>query len=265
MGPGDRATFFVDAHIHLSDPDYSSMVESLIAESRSNGVVAMAASSVDFETSLLSIDLGEKYTGLVYPTVGIHPWNVKEVTESEVEATERLMSGRVVGVGEVGMDGSYGSDFGRQEAIFRRMLALAEKTALPVVVHSRDAVQRILEITASYRLRSVLFHWYSGPTEFLKVIADRGYYVSEGPPVAYSARIQEVVRSFPASSVLTETDGPVVYRGLPKGTRTTPSLIPSVVGKMAEIKGMEVEDLAELMLENFRRLFSVSLPVPRKR
>jgi TatD DNase family protein len=107
-------------------------------------------------------------------------------------------------------------------------------------------------------LKSVLFHWYSGPAELLRVIVDRGYYVSEGPPIVYSSRIQEIVRSCPLPLILSETDGPVEYRGLPKGTRTTPALIPSVVGKLAEIKGVRVEDAAEQILRNFGEFFGVT-------
>jgi TatD DNase family protein len=261
---------FVDAHIHLSDPNYSNEIEALIDEARTSGVVAMVSNSVDCETSKGSIRLAERYPDLVYSAIGVHPWSVREATEPEIEATERMIlerAERVVGVGEVGMDGTYeeGRNLARQEAVFRRMLTCAEKTELPVIVHSRNTVSRILETLASYRLKSVLFHWYSGPAELLRVIVDRSYYVSEGPPVVYSPRTQEIVRSCPLPLTLSETDGPVEYRGLPKGTRTTPALIPSVVGKIAEIKGVRVEDAAEQILRNFGEFFGVTGQAFKKR
>jgi len=230
----------------------------------------MVSSGVDYETSRRSVDLAGRHLGLVYSTVGVHPWNVKDATDLEVEATERIVEERttgVVGVGEVGMDSTYsdGRQLACQEMVFRRMLALAERIVLPVVIHSRAAASRILEITASYRLKSTLFHWYSGPLDLLNTIVDRGYYVSEGPPVVYSPRIQEIVKSCPLSMILSETDGPVVYRGLPIGTRTTPLLIPKVVEKIAEIKGVRVDEVAERILENFERMFSISRPVLEKR
>jgi len=258
---------FVDAHIHLSDPEYNQRIAQVIEEAKQSNVVALVSNSMNFETNALNVQLAKENTGFVYTALGIHPWNVTNLTPDELQRTLDFISQhgtdheKVVAVGEIGLDPQYAKrkeikDL--QAKIFHEMLRAAEKLSLPVVVHSRWSAPQIMNILPSYNLKGVLFHWFSSPVELLPQTIERGYYVSEGPPTVFSSRTQDVVRRVPITNFLTETDGPVRFMGEPfKDKLTTPAFIPKVVKAVAEIKGMKENDVAEQVLENFVNFFGI--------
>lgn len=259
---------FVDAHIHLSDPEYNGKIPAIIQDAKQTGVVAIASNSMNLETSKTSLKLAEQHPNLVYAALGVHPWNVNRLAPNELEQAMDFISQhsadkqKVVAIGEVGLDPKYAKGKAQKEQqakVFCEMLRLAEKLTLPVIVHSRWSAQRILDMLPSYRLKRVLWHWFSSPVELLPKIAERGDYVSEGPPVAFSDGIQEVVRVISLERLLTETDGPVRYYGLFKDKPTTPAFIPEVVKAISRVKGVDESWVAEQILRNFESFFDLKL------
>jgi len=256
---------FVDAHIHLSDEEYSDCIEEIIAEAKDSNVVALVSNSIDLETSIRSLKLVEQYPGMVYAALGIHPWNVNALTEEELQQTIELISEKrqnkaLIAIGEIGLDYKYATIWDKQLMVFNEMLHLAEKLDLPVIIHSRGTTAKIVEMLPSYNLKRVLLHWFSNPISALSKVVENGYYITEGPPTAYSNGIREVVRKIPLTNLLTETDGPVRFFKQPfNGKRTTPAFIPTVVKAIAEIKKIDVEDVAEQITKNFEEFFGVKL------
>ena len=248
---------FVDVHVHLSDEEYSGSIGEIIAEAKSSNVVVLVSNSMDYESSVRSLKLAEQYPGMVYAALGIHPWNVNALTEDELQQTLELISRQrqnkaLVAIGEIGLDHKYTKIWDKQLIVFNEMLNLAEKFDLPVIIHSRGTTAKIVEMLPSYNLRKVLLHWFSNPISVLSKVVEHGYFITEGPPTAYSNGIREVVRRIPLANLLTETDGPVRYWKLPfKGKRTTPAFIPTVVKAIAEIKNMDVADAAAQITKNF--------------
>jgi TatD DNase family protein len=260
---------FVDAHIHLSDPEYSSQVTKIIEEAKESNVVALVSSSMDYESCQRNLTLAKENKGLVYAALGIHPWNVTNLTQKELEQILALIlqhgaeCEKVVAIGEIGLDPQYAKrreTKDRQMQVFQEMLSAAEKLGLPVIVHSRWSAQKILPILTSYHLKGVLFHWFSSPNELIPQMVERGYYISEGPPAVFSDRTKEIVKQIPIANLLTETDGPVSYYGPFEGKLTTPAFIPLVVKAVAEIKNMREEEVAEQILKNFVSFFRIEEP-----
>lgn len=259
---------FVDAHIHLSDSEYTNRVDEIITIARQTSVVAMVTNSTDLETSKLSLELAEKYPNLVYAAVGIHPWNANQLTPSELQEAADFISKnanlkeKLVAVGEIGLDPKYAKRKEQKEQqlrVFAEMVQLAERLALPIIVHSRWSVQKITSILSSYRLKGVLWHWLSDSSEVLSRVIERGDYISEGPPVGYSDKIQEIVRQVPLERLLTETDGPVRYYGPLKDTPTTPALISQTVTAISQVKKVDEFHVAEQILNNFSEFFGIQL------
>jgi TatD DNase family protein len=256
---------YVDAHVHLSDPEYGEYVDSVIEDARRSDVAALVSNSTNLQTSLRSIELAEKHPRFVYATVGIHPWNVKGLLQNELEQTMDLATNyrrnRVVAIGEIGLDYKYVSGgkkelMSEQHEIFCRMLRLSEELSLPAVIHSRGTTQEIMDILASYNVRKVLLHWFSNPIELLPKIVERGYYITEGPATLFSSDVQEIVRQVPLNSLLTETDGPVRFFKPPfNGEMTTPAVIPLIVDAIAKIKREERMQVAEQIHRNFVAFF----------
>jgi TatD DNase family protein len=254
---------FVDAHIHLSDEEYSKNVDEIIAEAKRAKVVALVSNSMDLKTSMHSLELAGQYQGMVYAALGIHPWNVNALTEEELQQTMELISEKsrnkaVVAIGEIGLDYKYASIWDKQLMVFDKMLRLAEKLDLPVIIHSRGTTVKIVEMLPSYNLGKVLLHWFSNPISVLSKAVENGYYITEGPPVVYSNGIREVVRRIPLTNLLTETDGPVRFFKQPfAGKMTTPAFVPTVVKAIAEIKRIDEASVAEQIVKNFETFFGI--------
>ena len=259
---------FVDAHIHLSDPEYGQKIGSVIEDAKASNVVAVVSNSIDLKTSVLSLQLAEEYPGLVYAALGIHPWNIGHLSPNEIQDTVGLISQHatskegLVAVGEIGLDPQYGKSeelHNLQLLVFDKMLHAAEKSNLPVIIHSRGSQSEILRLLPSYSLKGVLLHWFGGSVELLPQIMDRGYYISEGPTSVYSDKTREIIRQVAINNFLTETDGPVRFSGPFKGRMTTPSFILPVVRAVAELKEMRETEVADQILQNFRQLFRVDV------
>jgi len=255
---------FVDAHIHLADNAYLKNVKEIIDEAKRTDVVAMVANSTDLETSKRSLKLAENYPDHVYASVGIHPWNTKQLKLNEVKEISKLIvenQQKLLAVGEIGLDATYS---GKEEPteiqiqVFKEMLSTAEKTLLPVIIHSRGASSQIVNMLPSYKINKVILHWFSQPHSLIPTIVDRGYLITEGPAAVFSGGIRKVIQKIPLTNLMTETDGPVRFRAAPfKGKLTTPSCISTIVEAIAQLKELPKTEVANQIYDNFVNFFGV--------
>ncbi|MDG7007352.1 MAG: TatD family hydrolase [Nitrososphaerota archaeon] len=234
---------FVDSHLHLTEQD----LPALMPLSLSNHTFLVTC-GIDRETSQEALKLAERYPGKVAAFVGIHP---SEAAKSEAGGWLQNALAGAAGLGEVGLDPTYSqvSPEGAQMKAFLAELELAEKMRKPVQVHSRDAETQVLEVLGRFGLPAVLMHWLESE-EALPRALERGYFVSYGPALLYSKKLQRMAMKSPPSQVLAETDFPVPYR--PLGAKG-PSLVPSVVFRLAEVWGVRFDEAREIVLENTLR------------
>lgn len=256
---------FVDAHIHLSDEEYSGHVKEVMEEARRADVAAVVSNSVDLKTGLRSLELAEQYPGFVYVALGIHPWNINTLDANEVGRTKKLIleqkrNKALIAIGEIGLDRKYHTEWEKQLEVFHEMLKLAEELRVPAIIHSRGAAAQIVEMLPSYSLKGVLLHWFSGPVSCLTEAVENGYCITEGPAVVYSAAVREAVKHAPLTSLLAETDGPVRFSKPPfDGKMNTPAFIPAVVEEIAKIKNVDAAEASEQIVRNFESFFGVRL------
>jgi TatD DNase family protein len=209
--------------------------------------------------------LTERYPGIVYAALGIHPWTLNALSDDEIQQTADLISKQghgksVIAIGEIGLDFKYMNIWDKQMKVFDLMLHLAEKLALPIIIHSRGTTARIVDMLPSYRLKRILLHWFSNPIGTLSKALEMGCYITEGAPATYSNGIRKIVRRVPLTNLLTETDGPVRFFKPPfNGRRTTPAFIPEVVKAIAEIKKTDARTVADQIIDNFEQFFEVKL------
>jgi TatD DNase family protein len=255
----------VDAHVHLSDKEYLGHTDEIIEDAKDSGALALVSNGMDYETCIGALKLKDKNPELIHVALGIHPWNVNILKEGELTQTLSLISEqhqqkKVAAIGEIGLDCKYESIWEEQLLVFDKMLRLAEKLELPVIIHSRGTTELIVDMLPSYNLKRVLLHWFSHPMPALQIAMDHGYYITEGPPVVYSSGIREVVSNTPLTNLLTETDGPVLFRKPPfNGQMTKPSFIQEVVKAIAEIKNVPVDAACNQIIENFETFFNIKL------
>jgi TatD DNase family protein len=183
--------------------------------------------------------------------IGIHP---ESSAREDLERFREIFNSNlqsIDGIGEIGLDGTYDVPIKQQEYVFLAMLELAELTGRPVSIHSRRMLDRVLEMLSSYRIKSVLLHWFAGSKKQLAICMDRGLYVSYGPPLVYSEDKKVLLKNTDRDRFLVETDGPVQYsRCFEDKPSISTSCLVSVVASVAYTLGMSYDETVELLQKN---------------
>ncbi|MEW6222323.1 MAG: TatD family hydrolase [Candidatus Hadarchaeota archaeon] len=238
----------VDAHAHLEDiPD----IDEEISRAGEAGVIAVVAVGSDEKSNEAALEISGRHRGLVFPALGLHPWNLREDFGPMLEFMERNIE-RCVAIGEVGLDFKIQKPKELQVAAFKGVLELAGRFKKPVIVHSRWAWRDAFDLVKEAGARGVIFHWYSGPMDVLRELLELGHLVSATPAVEYSEYHRPVVSEVPLSQLVLETDSPVVYRGRP----SRPADVVGVMRAVAKLKGVSEEKVAEATTENAAKLFN---------
>ena len=239
-----------DAHIHLTDNEYSSYIEQVIASLRAMKIVACSV-TVDTQTALRSFSLFNSQRDIVKQFVGIHPEAAAREELDKFKEIFRSNLQSIDGVGEIGLDATYEVPYDMQKQVFGEMLALAESANKPVSIHSRKALDDILEILPSFKINGVLLHWFAGSKKQLARSMDMGIYVSYGPALVYSEDKQAILKNTDKGRFLVETDGPVRYsRCFENLSAVSSGFLVSVVASAARTLDMSFEETAELLQKN---------------
>ena len=240
---------FVDSHLHLYEAEASDQVA--LAKATQTLLVVC---SEDRQTSTAALSQAEAYPETVKAFVGVHPSEALKVTSlSWLKQDSR----RASGIGEIGLDPKY-SDKGPGSAQMKAFLAqlqTVQAARKPVQVHSRDAERECLDALRGFTLGNVLMHWFQGEA-LLQEVVERGYFVSFGPSLLYSKKLQRMAQRPPRNQVLTETDSPVPFG--PLGGVHGPSLVPSVVFKLSELWGQGFDDTRATLTGNAIRFLGLS-------
>jgi len=242
----------VDIHIHLTDEEYRPLSGYLKIFLKSIDMVLVSVST-GLKTAVENIRLAEEFPGIVIPFIGVHPQTSDGEDLGRFLDYFESVKGRVVGIGEIGLDRkprSTQSIGEKQHTAFRVQLELAEKLGMPVSIHSRGALEEVFEVLTSYSLKGVLLHWFSGGLADAKRATDRGYYASFGPALVYSKRMRMVAKGMCEEYILTETDGPVHYGGCFDGRMALPTFLSSVLFALASALGRPYEDILKMVYEN---------------
>ncbi len=248
----------VDTHCHLDDPALAGRLSDVLAAGRTAGVGKLIVPGVAPEGWGNIASLARRGEG-IYPAFGIHPMDATRCTpEVLAELAARLPE--AIAVGEIGLDYLY-DDQPRdsQQAAFRAQVQLAVEAGLPVLIHCRRAFRDLLEILGEERVERVggVMHAFSGSPEVAWACIRLGLYISIAGTVTYrnAVRPLEVVRSVPLEHLLLETDAPDMTPEPHRGRENEPAFIRETARKVAEIKGVSLEDVARITSENAERLF----------
>ena len=250
---------FTDSHAHLAE---LTPKELIAAVSGVSGVVNVA---VDLQSSKTVISQCSLTATPLYCAVGVA---IPSITKVDIDTwsseLELLITGSdsVVAIGETGVDLANTSypPYALQEVFFREHLRLAEKYDLPVIVHSRGAEDKALEICKEYPCAQVVFHCYTGSENLVSDIMDAGYYISLSGIVTFkNSKLEEVARAIHSNRLLLETDSPYLAPVPLRGTQNCPNNVDLVGQKVAELREISSQQLATEVAQNFQTLFSVSL------
>ncbi|AUN12910.1 TatD family hydrolase [Paraclostridium sordellii] len=252
-----------DSHAHLNDERFDEDREELINSLKAKGVDLVLNPGACIETSKSSVELANKYD-FIYAAVGVHPHDVGEMTEDDIETLRKLAleNEKVKAIGEIGLDYYYdNSPREIQKKWFKRQIELANELKLPIIIHDRDAHGDTFEIiknTKSPEIGCVL-HCYSGNVELAKEYVKMGCYISIPGTVTFknNKKTREVAKEIPLEYLLIETDSPYMAPEPHRGKRNDPSLVQFVADKIAQEKGISYEQVCEATKENATRFFNI--------
>ncbi len=261
-----------DTHAHLESPRFEGDARGAIERARSVGVTRIITCGSDAQTSAACVNIAHEHAG-VYAAAGIHPHEARTICDEngalDVQLSETFFAQvgawarehAIVAVGEIGLDYHYGfSPRAAQRAALTAQLALASDLGLPVIMHNRESdrdFQSVLEQAPS-KLCGVL-HCFMGGPDLADWALSRGFYLGIAGPITFR-NINELVataREAPLDRLLIETDSPYMAPHPHRGTRNEPALVRFVAQRLADIRGMELEELARHTTENAQRLFGV--------
>ena len=249
---------FFDSHTHLMDEQYDGIRDEIVENAKKNQVMYMTTIGYNEATSTEAVRDADKYEG-VYATVGLHPENVEEYDKFDY-IYELTKNPKVVAIGEIGLDYHWGGDKERQKELFIKQIEIANELGKPVVIHSRDADMDMLEILKNHNIENgFVMHCFSSSIEVLKEVLKLGAYVSIAGPVTFkNARsLIEVAKLVPEDKLLIETDAPYLAPEPYRGKRNEAAYVVHTAQKIADLREISLEKLAEITTENAKRFYRI--------
>lgn len=247
-----------DAHAHYDDKWFDEDRDSLLSAMPQNGVSYIVNASVDIPTAQTAIGYAERYPFL-YACAGIHPENLDGLPDDYLDRLAHLWKHpKVVAIGEIGLDYHWDIPRDAQHRVFEEQLQLAKELDAPVVIHDREAHADVMEMIRRYRPKG-LMHCYSGSVEMLKEVMKLGLYISLGGTVTFkNARVPvEVAAAVPLDRLLLETDAPYLSPVPFRGKRNDSRHIAYTAQRIAEIRGINPQELIDITTENAKRMYGI--------
>lgn len=250
-----------DTHAHYYDKKFDTDRDELLSKMKENGVGYIMNAGCDVETTKRCIALAERYDFL-YATAGIHPNHTFDMNDRSLDGIKMLAKHPCVcAIGEIGLDYFHKyTDRGVQKEAFARQIALADEMHLPFVIHCRDAIKDVLDILKSeYKGGGALMHCFSESKETAKILLDMGLTIAIGGTVTFknNVRTVEAVKHIPMENLVIETDSPYLSPTPHRGERNSSLYIHYVAEKIAEIKGLPVEEVIETTTKNAKNFFGI--------
>lgn len=251
----------IDSHSHIDDEKFDldrDTVISLFEEEKIDFIVDPAS---DVKSSEKIVEIVKKYDR-VYGAVGIHPHEVLDITDKDLEKIYNLsFSKKIVAIGEIGLDYYYdNSPREKQKEIFRKQLEIAALRNLPVIIHTREAMGDTFDILNEFKgkVKGVM-HCYTGSLEMAKRFMNLGFYISISGVVTFknAVNVREMAKEIPLDNLLIETDSPYLTPEPNRGKRNESKFVWLVAKKLSELKNIEINNLIYNTNSNARNLFKI--------
>ena len=252
---------YFDTHAHYDDRRFNEDRDELLLSMNEAGVSLILNAGSSLKSSKSGLKLADEYP-FIYASVGVHPHDAKQMTDSTVGELEKLLTHpKAVAVGEIGLDYHYDfSPHDVQKMRFEQQLDLARRVQKPVIIHERESTRDILDILSNFRDLSCVFHCFSGSWETAKIILDRGWYLSFTGVITFknARRALEVLEKAPQDRIMIETDCPYMAPTPMRGRRNSSLYLPYIAEMVAQTRGITLEDAAAITMENGMRFFGLT-------
>lgn len=253
--------FIIDTHSHIDmlEKDY---LDAAIERANNYGVKKIILPSVDRSSFETVLDIANKYEE-VYCALGIHPTEAQGVNEEDfMKIIELAQNKKVVAIGECGLDYYWDKTYIKeQKEVFLKQIEIAKTLKKPLLVHDREAHKDTYDLLTQNTNGDipVIMHCFSGSLEFAKECIKKGFYIALGGVVTFknAKKMQEVAKEIPLESLLLETDAPYLTPEPYRGKQNEPAYTKFIAEKIAELRGLSLEEIAEETTKNARKVFSI--------
>lgn len=249
-----------DTHAHLDDKKYDEDRAEIIDYIKKEGVSLLVNVGADMESSETTLKLAKEYD-FIYAAVGVHPYDEPDLTEADIlRLREMAKDEKVVAIGEIGLDYHYeDTDREGQKRGFKMQLELAKELGLPYVIHDRDSHQDCYDIIKESGYYNGVMHCFSGSSEFARQMTDLGFYISFSGTVTFknAKKVHEAAKTVPIDRILIETDSPYLTPAPTRHERNNPANVIRTLQAIAELRGIDAEELCKITMENGKRFFGI--------
>lgn len=250
----------IDTHSHINFEDYRENFEGFISDLKNNNIQNVIIPGVEPSTFDEITSLCEKYE-MLYGAIGVHPSEYQTYNETtEKRIYELAKHKKIVAIGEIGLDYHYGADTKEeQKEILKKQLQLAQELQIPVLIHDREAHEDCFNIINEFKLKEIVFHCFSGNSEFAKKCLEKGFYIAVGGVVTFknAKDLKEAVKIIPTDRLLLETDAPYLAPVPFRGKLNSPVYLKHIAQEIALLKRISVEEVEEQTTINAKRIFNI--------
>lgn len=248
---------FVDTHCHIYD-EYYDDIEKVLKKIKDNNIGKIINNGCDAKSNMEVLKKVSSYD-FMYGALGIHPESVLDYKKEDIDFIEQhLNDEKIVAIGEIGLDYHYGKENKEAQIIlFEEQLKLAEKYNKPVIIHSRDATLDTIETIKKYKVRGVI-HSFSGSLETANIYLKLGFLLGVNGVITFkNCNLKDVIKEIPLEKIVLETDSPYLTPVPFRGERNDSSHINEIAEFVASLKGVSMENLANITNENVHQVFDI--------
>lgn len=256
-----------DSHSHLNDEKFDEDREEQIKKIRESGVSNFITAGYSVESSKKALEIAKKYD-FIYTTAGVSPNDIPQTEEelwkqlAEIEKIVKKNKEKICAIGEIGLDYYWNTDNKElQKKAFIEQIKIANKYNLPIVIHTREAVMDTLQILKENKVtKTGVFHCCPQNRELIKEGLKLGFYISFAGPITFknSKNAEEMINLVPNDRILIETDSPYLAPEPVRGTRNTPANVKYIAQKIADVKGLTLEEVEKITFENTKNILYIS-------
>ena len=256
---------FFDSHAHLDDEKFNEDREELIENIYKEGIEKFISAGYSLESSKKAIELSQKYE-FIYATCGISPNDIPQTEEELWNMLDEIRkiakeNPKVVAIGEIGLDYYWNKENKElQRKAFEEQIKIANELGLPIVIHTRDAIMDTIEMLKQNEVKKKgIFHCCPLNRELVKEGLKLGFYISFAGPVTFknSKNANEIIEMVPNEKILIETDSPYLSPEPLRGRRNDPRNVKYIAKKIADVKEIDIRDVARITFENAQKIYEI--------
>lgn len=258
---------FFDSHSHYNDEKFNEDRKEIIEKSYKEGITKFICAGYNIESSKLSLEISNKYD-YIYSICGISPNDVPDKLEKIPNFIQELeiilqsdKKNKIVAIGEIGLDYYWNKENKViQKEVFKKQIEVANRYNLPIVIHSRDAIEDTIKVLKENKINKLgVFHCCQLNRELVKQALNLGFYISFAGPITFknSKNAEEIVKMVPLEKILIETDSPYLSPEPKRGTRNDCRNVKYIAEKIANIKNIELETVANITYNNAQNIFNI--------